>query len=197
MKRWPILLPVILLCAGLQPAASARADDSTFWEDGDPEVILGVYFDEAGTDSVLEGEVPDTLTAHLMMWNGGNRGEGPIKALEYLIELPEGLTLLGDELPEYSNLAMGTLLEGFVQAILEQPGDGLLINTMTLVRSGELPFDARIRVLPHPDSGYLRYVHRWGPRPVDVGTHLLQPQDGILNPKVREAGWKPIRSRGD
>jgi hypothetical protein len=102
MKR--LLLALLLLAV----ASAAPADDeSSFWNDGKAEVVLGAYFDAAGTDTIFEGQPPDTLTVYLMMWNGSRRNEGLIRALEYLVELPPGLTLLRDELPDYSNLAMG------------------------------------------------------------------------------------------
>ena len=136
-------------------AAPAFADDppTVFWNDGEPEVSLGVYFDAAGRDSVWEGEVPDTLTVYLMMWNGSRRNEGGIRALEYMVELPSGLMLIHDALPDYSNLAMGRVLTGFTQAVQDKIGDGLLINTLTLLRTSDIAYDARIRILPHPDSG--------------------------------------------
>jgi hypothetical protein len=182
----------LLLLAIALPAA---ADDppTVFWNDGQPEVSLGAYFNPEGTDSVLEGEVPDTLTVYLMMWNGSRRNEGGIRALEYRVELPPGLTLLHDTLPDYSNLAMGKVLTGFTQAVKDKIGDGLLINTLTLLRTDEVPYDARIRILPHPDSGFLRYVCGKG-SPRNVEMHLLAAQDGILNPKVAATSFKPIRS---
>jgi len=33
-------------------------------------------------------------------------------------------------------MAMGTVLEGLTQAIREQPGNGLIVNTLTLAHSG-------------------------------------------------------------
>ncbi|MCB1163551.1 MAG: hypothetical protein R3C71_14110 [Candidatus Krumholzibacteriia bacterium] len=176
-------------------AAPAFADDppTVFWNDGEPEVSLGVYFDAAGRDSVWEGEVPDTLTVYLMMWNGSRRNEGGIRALEYMVELPSGLMLIHDALPDYSNLAMGRVLTGFTQAVQDKIGDGLLINTLTLLRTSDIAYDARIRILPHPDSGYLRYVHgKGGPRNVDM--HMLEARDGLLNPKLAATTFKPIRS---
>jgi len=183
----------LLLLLLLVSSASAEEKKSEFWNDGQPEVTLGVYFDAAGTDSILEGVVPDTLVVYLMMWNGSRRNEGGIRALEYRLELPEGLTVLHDDLPAYSNLAMGKVQTGFTQAVQDKIGDGLLINTLTLLRTAAVPFDARIRIRPHPDSGYLRYVHGKGsPRNVDM--HLLMPHDALLNPKLQGQNFKPIRS---
>lgn len=190
MKR-TLALALLLLAAAL-PAGADEA--STFWNDGKPEVILGAYFDAAGTDTIFEGEPADTLKVYLMMWHGSRRNEGGIRALEYRVELPVGLTLIHDELPDYSNLAMGKVLTGFTQAVRDKIGDGLLINTLTLLRTDPIPPDARIRILPHPDSGFLRYVHGQGsPRNVDV--HLLVAQDGVINPKLATQPLKPIRSR--
>jgi hypothetical protein len=189
MKR---LLALILLTALALPAQAS--DETSFWNDGQAEVILGAYFDPAGVDTILEGEPPDTLKVYLMMWNGSRRNEGGIRAIEYLVELPSGLSLLHDELPDHSNLAMGKVLTGFTQAIRDQIGDGLLINTLTLLRTEALAPDARIRILPHPDSGFLRYVHGKG-SPHNVAMHLLVPQDAVINPKLTVQELKPIRSR--
>lgn len=189
MKR---LLALILLTALAMPAQAD--DESSFWNDGQAEVILGAYFDAAGTDTIFEGEPPDTLRVYLMMWNGSRRNEGGIRALEYLVELPPGLSLVHDELPDYSNLAMGKVLTGFTQAVRDKIGDGLLINTLTLLRTQPLAPDARIRILPHPDSGFLRYVHGTGsPRNAEV--HLLVAQDAVINPKLAVHELKPVRSR--
>ncbi len=183
------LTALILLALALP----ASAEETPFWNDGNPEVILGAYFDEAGTDSIFEGEISDSLTVYLVMWNGGTRNEGGIRALEYRVELPDGLMLMRDDLPDYSNLAMGTLQDGFTQAVKDKYGDGLLINTLTLFKVGEIPFDARIRIRAHPVSGFLRYVHGKG-APDNVDVHMLQAQDGILNPKLTRQGFKPVRS---
>jgi hypothetical protein len=83
---------------------------------------------------------------------------------------------------------------GFTQAIRDRVGDGLLINTLTLLRTEELAPDTRIRILPHPDSGFLRYVHGSG-SPHNVAVHLLMPQDALLNPKLAVQELKPVRSR--
>jgi hypothetical protein len=189
MKR---LLAAVLLISLALPALAD--DESSFWNDGQPEVVLGAYFDPAGTDTLFEGQPPDTLIVYLTMWNGSRRNEGLIRALEYLVELPPGLALLRDELPDYSNLAMGKVNTGFTQAIRDQIGDGLLINTLTLLRTEELAPDARIRILPHPDSGFLRYVHGTG-SPRNVAVHLLVPQDAVINPKLAVQELKPVRSR--
>ena len=180
-----------LILLGL--ALPASADETPFWNDGNPEVILGAFFDAAGTDSIFEGEITDSLTVYLMMWNGSTRNEGGIRALEYRVELPDGLMLMRDDLPDYSNLAMGTLEGGFAQAVTDKHGDGLLINTLTLFKVGEIPYDARIRILPHPASGFLRYVHGKG-APDNVELHMLEARDGILNPKLTRQGFKPVRS---
>lgn len=189
MKR---SLALLLILAFAPPALAD--DESSFWNDGQAEVILGAYFDPAGTDTIFEGEPPDTLTVYLMMWNGSRRNEGGIRALEYLVELPPGLSLIRDELPDHSNLAMGKVLTGFTQAVRDKIGDGLLINTLTLLCTEALAPDARIRILPHPDSGFLRYVHGTG-SPRNVAVHLLVPQDAVINPKLAVQELKPIRSR--
>ncbi len=189
MKK-PLIASLILLSFVLPAAAG---EDTRWWNDGEPEVILGAYFDAAGADTLFEGEIPDTVTVYLMLWNGSLRNEGGIRALEYRVELPEGLMLMRDDLPEHSHLAMGTVLGGFTQAIMDRPGNGLLINTLVLYRVGKVPYDARIRILPHPASGYLRYVHGNG-SPENVDLHLLQAQDAVLNPKLSQRGFRPVRS---
>jgi len=189
-----LLTALLLAIVAVLPA---RAGETLLWEDGKPEVVLGAYFDEAGLDTLLEGEPPDTLTVYLVMWNAGTRYEGNVMALEYRIDLPEGVSLVGQsEVPEYTNLAMGSVLEGFTQAILDKPGDGLLVNTLHLAVTGPVAYDARIRVMSHPGTGLLRYVHRTGGEQI-VGMHLMVGRDAILNPKVTEAeqSWKPVRSR--
>jgi len=192
MKSAPWL---ILLAAGLLLSTEAAAEEqsNSLWNDGEPEVILGAFFDEAGSDTVIEGQIPDTLTVLLIMQNGGSRDEGPVLGIEYSIELPAGLSLVREELPAHTNMAMGTVLEGLTQAIREQPGNGLIVNTLTLAHSGPVPYDARIRVLPHPVSHGLRYVHRWGKTIADVDTHSMLGQDAILNPKLTGAAFQPVK----
>ncbi len=101
--------------------------------------------------------------------------------------------LMKDELPEYSNLAMGTVTGGFAQAVANEYGDGLLINKLTLYKVSEVPFDARIRVLPHPMSGFMQYGSGKG-GPDNIEMHRLLPADAILNPKLTRKGFKPVRS---
>ncbi len=184
------LIALILLAFAL-PATAATAPE--FWNDGEAEVILGAYFDTAGRDSVFEGEIGDTLSVYLMMWNGSLRNEGGIRVLEYSIELPDCFMLMKDELPEHSHLAMGTVTGGFAQAITDEHGDGLLINTLKLYKVSEVPFDARIRVLPHPMSGFMQYGAGKG-APDNIEMHRLQPEDAILNPKLVRQSFKPVRS---
>jgi hypothetical protein len=189
------LLSTCLLALGL--AGIAGAQETLFWDDGEPEVVLGVYFDKAGTDTLLEGEVPDSLVAYVIMWNGGLRDEGVIRALEYRIDIPDGLVLVRDVIPDYSTLSMGTVTAGFTQAISGMPGDGLLMDTLYLARIGEIAFDAEFRVLPNPASGYLRYVHQVGSGVSSVAMRLMQPQDAIINPKLSTKKWEPVRARSD
>ena len=187
------LIGLCLLLMATTAVAEEDASQSDYWNDGKPEVLLGAFFDEAGLDSILEGEVPDTLVVRLMIWNGGIRGEGYVRALEYSIELPDGLELLRDNLPEYSNMALGKIATGMSQVVHDQDGDGLLINTLTLIRTGDLAYDARIRVKENPESGYLRYVYGMG-SPRNVAMRKMWGQDGILNPRVSGLDWKPLRS---
>ncbi len=189
------LLATCLLAGGL--SLTAIAQETFLWEDGEPEVSLGVYFDAAGTDTLLEGQVPDSLTAYVMIWNGGARNEGGMRAIEYRVELPDGLKLIRDVVPDYSNLSMGTVTEGFTQAITNMPGDGLLVDTLYLVKTGEVPYDAEFRVLANPASGNLRYVHQTGSGVSDVQMHLMVPQNATINPKLATQSWEPVRKRGD
>jgi hypothetical protein len=193
MLRAKLLIPLALL-AVLFAGAEAGKETNDLWHDGEPEVILGAYFNESGTDTIWEEAVPDTIEVWIMMWNGGLRDEGPVIALEYLVDLPEGLILLREELPDYSNMAMGTADAGIAEAIREKHGDGLLVNKLYLAKTGDLAYDSRIRILAHPDSGFLRYVHRWGKGVSDIDVHHLVPQDAILNPKLSGTEFKPVKS---
>jgi hypothetical protein len=184
------LFALILIAMALPAFA---ADSPEFWNDGDPEVVLGAYFDATGRDSVFEGEIGDTLSVYLMMWNGSLRNEGGIRVLEYSIDIPDCFMLMKDELPKHSHLAMGTVTGGFAQAITDEHGDGLLINTLKLYKVSEVPFDSRIRVLPHPVSGFMQYGAGKG-SPENIEMHRLQPADAILNPKLVRQGFKPVRS---
>jgi hypothetical protein len=138
----------------------------------------------------------DTLSVYLVMWNGGLREEGDAAALEYMIEIPEGLRLIKDELPPYSHLCIGTVDKGFSQTLEKRPADGLLVNTLRFWRDGEVADDARIRVVPHPDTELLQWVAMPG-GPQSVVKYMMSGQDAILNPKLTSAieGWKPVRSK--
>ncbi len=188
----------IAMLALIALATTAFADnkhlDAIWFDDGLPEVVLGAYFNIEGTDTVMTLEA-DTLSVYLIMWNGGLREEGDVAALEYMIEIPEGLKLMKDELPRYSHLCIGTVEKGFSQTMEKRPGDGLLVNTLRFYRSGEVADDARIRVLPHPDSQLLQWVAMPG-GPQSVVKYMMSGQDAILNPKLTSAieSWKPIRS---
>ena len=78
-----------LLLALLAAPAFAQGS-AALWDDGKPEVSIGVYFDLAGTVSVHE-TVTDTLTAYIILKNNTLRSEGDCIAVEYRLELPEGL----------------------------------------------------------------------------------------------------------
>ncbi len=179
--------------------AAASADnkhlDAIWFDDGLPEVVLGAYFNIEGTDTVMTLEA-DTLSVYLVMWNGGLREEGDAAALEYMIEIPDGLRLIKDELPPYSHLCIGTVDKGFSQTLEKRPADGLLVNTLRFWRDGEVADDARIRVVPHPDTELLQWVAMPG-GPQTVVKYMMSGQDAILNPKLTSAieGWKPVRSR--
>jgi len=176
-------------------AATAQPNtDATWFADGKPEVVLGAYFDAAGSDTILTLQA-DTLSVYLVMWNGGLRGEGDVAALEYKIELPEGLRLIKDELPDYSHLCLGTVEKGFSQTLDKRPGDGLLVETLRIYRDGPVANDARIRVLPNPETHMLQWVAM--PKgPKSVQKYLMRGQDAILNPKLTKVikSWKPVKS---
>jgi hypothetical protein len=179
----------------LATVALAQTSDGAWFGDGEPEVILGAYFDIAGTDTLMTLSA-DTLSVYLVMWNAGQRNEGDVVALEYMIQLPEGLRLIKDELPLYSHLCLGTVETGFSQTLEKRYGDGLLLNTLRLYRDGEVADDARIRVLPHPDTEKLQWVAMPG-GPKSVRIYLMGGQDAILNPNLTTAleSWKPVKSR--
>lgn len=189
MKRFPVVLAMLAI------SIPVLAGEHTLWNDDQAEVFVGAYFNEAGTDTLCELD-SDRFTVYLVMWNGSLRGEKVI-AVEYSVELPESLTLVSSEIPE-GTLVIGTELKGMVQSVPARYGDGLLLNTLHLLREGALPPDARIRVQPHPRTGELIYVHRHGEGhgAAGVGTHLARGGDAILNPKLTEArsSWQPVKS---
>jgi len=74
----------------LSTEAAAEEQSNSLWNDGEPEVILGAFFDEAGIDTVIEGQIPDTLTVLLIMQNGGSRDEGPVLASNTASSCPQG-----------------------------------------------------------------------------------------------------------
>jgi len=177
-----ILTTLALLLAG--SAAAIQAGDAVFFKDGKPEVVLGAYFNLAGTDTVMSLEA-DTLSVYLVMWNAGLRGEGEVAALEYRVELPEGLKLIKDELPDYSHLCIGTVEKGFSQTMDKQPGDGLLVNTLRLYRTGTVSKDARVRILPHPETDLLQWVAMPG-GPESVRKYMMLGRDAILKPELAQ-----------
>lgn len=189
-----IALLTLLVFVGAASAANKHLD-AIWFDDGLPEVVLGAYFNIEGTDTVMTLE-SDTLSVYLVMWNGGLREEGDAAALEYMIEIPEGLRLIKDELPPYSHLCIGTVDKGFSQTLEKRPADGLLVNTLRFWRDGEVADDARIRVVPHPDTELLQWVAMPG-GPQSVVKYMMSGQDAILNPKLTSAieGWKPVRSK--
>ncbi|MDP6418003.1 MAG: hypothetical protein QF492_01495 [Candidatus Krumholzibacteria bacterium] len=191
MRTMTCLILFLPLLALANPAV-------TLWEDGEAEVVLGAYFDEGGTDSTLSELKSDTLTVYLVMWNGSLRGEGPINALEYRVELPEGLLLLKDELPEYSKIAIGDALDGMAQTIVPaRKGDGLLINTLHLRRTAELPGDAIIRIVAPELPALLQYVSLRVPENFrSVEKHRMLGGSAVINPLLSKAEetWKPVRS---
>jgi len=188
------ILATLVLAVALG-AAAVDHPEAPFFNDGRPEVVLGAYFNEAGTDSLMEFE-GDSLLVYLVMWNAGLRGEGDVAALEYKIELPDGIHLAKDTLPEYSHLCIGTVLKGFSQTLEKRPGHGLLVETLHLVRIGPVAKDARIRVLPHPETQLLQWVAMPG-GPGTVRKYQMLGRDAILNPELTTAleSWKPLRSQ--
>ncbi len=191
MKTTVTIFALLLLAT----AALSQTSDGAFFNDGEPEVILGAYFDIAGTDTLMTLKA-DTLSVYLVMWNASLRDEGEVVALEYQIQIPDGLRLVKDELPLYSHLCLGTVEAGFSQTLEKRHGDGLLVNTLRLYRDGDVADDARIRVLPHPDTEKLQWVAMPG-GPKSVTIYLMHGQDAIVNPKLTTAleGWKPVKSR--
>ncbi|MCP4550050.1 MAG: hypothetical protein GY835_26625 [bacterium] len=197
MMKYPLMtILILLLTASVALAEDDRpvAKRAALWDDGDPEVSLGAYFDAQGVDSILEGDIPDTLIVSIIMMNGGMRDEGDIRALEYSIEYPTGLEFLRDELPIYASMAMGDINKGITQVVKNMDGHGLLINTLTFLKVGDVPFDSRIMVNPHPQTGHMRYVYGKG-APENVEQHLMEGKSALLNPKLSGVQWKPTRAR--
>ena len=183
-----------LLLALLAAPALAQGG-AALWDDGKPEVSIGVYFDLAGTVSVHE-TVTDTLTAYIILKNNNLRGEGDCIAIEYRLELPDGLILVKDTLPRYSHICLGTLLTGFSQTVEPQAGRTFLLSTLQLLRVGELAADAPIRIIAHPKTEMMQYVSRVGTAADRLKTHRVVGEDAIVNPVVTKAqqSWKPVKS---
>jgi len=191
MKMKLTMLGLLLFAA----SAFGQHADAVWFDDGDPEVLLGAYFNPEGTDTVMEIEA-DTFLVYLVMWNAGLRDEGEVAALEYMVGVPEGLKLVKDVLPEYSHLCLGTVETGFSQTLEKKPGDGLLLNTLHFRRTGEVADDARIQILPHPETELLQWVAMPG-GPNTVRKFMMKGQDAVVNPRLTKAieSWKPVKSR--
>ena len=108
---------------------------------------------------------------------------------------PVGLRLIKDVLPKYSNLAMGEVEKGLTQGVNDQVGDQLLINTLYLEKTGELDYDARIRIMPHPVSKKILYASYVG-YVKNTKEYVMLAQDAVINPKMHQKEFKPVRSKG-
>ena len=185
-----------LLLMTLVAVTALAQGEITYWNDGKPEVSIGIYFDPAGTVTSMKAE-QDTLTAYIIMKNNNLRGEGACIAMEYRLELPENLVLTRDELPPYSHICLGTLMDGFSQTIEASEKSTILLNTLHLLRTGELGDDATLSIVEHPKTGKMQYVSRVNPNAQSVGQHMVVGGEAVLNPRLANAleGLRPVRSR--
>ena len=121
----------------------------------DEETSFGVFFDEKGTKRqiTLEEGQKEILTYIILRYPE----EVSISAVEYRIELPEGVQIWSDRCYEKRTLTMGNFERGMTEGFGCVYGPELLLHTLTLRIDGDLE-NATISILPSLITGFIGAV---------------------------------------
>jgi hypothetical protein len=116
------------------------------------EVSFGVFFDEEGTKRTLELKRNQKEFNAYIILNFPTDIE--IAAVEWRLELPEGVTVINDKYIMERNIAMGHMDHGLSERFPCISGPSLVLHTLTLHTEGELE-NAEIAILPSKDGQFL------------------------------------------
>jgi hypothetical protein len=116
------------------------------------EVNFGVYFDEAGEQRTLtldEGqeEFKVYIIVRFPEWM-------EIAAVEWRLELPEGIEIVNDQFHPKRFMLLGTFEAGISERFACMTGPSVTIHTLTLKTTGKLR-NAEVAILPGKESKFL------------------------------------------
>lgn len=132
------------------PEPAAQADETISYVS--EEVSFGVFFDEKGTQREVTLEKGQKeLMAYIFVRYPEYLG---IAAVEYRIELPEGVRIWSDRFYEKRNLTMGTFEHGITEGFHCVEGPELLLHVLTLGIERELE-NAVISILPSHNTDFI------------------------------------------
>jgi hypothetical protein len=151
-------LLLILLCASCgekteqeqTPEPEAQAEETISYIS--EEVSFGVFFDEKGTQREITLEKGQKeIEVYIFVRYPDYMG---IAAVEYRIELPEGVRIWSDRFYEKRNLMMGTFEHGITEGFHCVSGPELLLHVLTLGIEKELE-NAVISLLPSHNTNFI------------------------------------------
>jgi len=119
------------------------------------EYSFGVFFDKEGTTRTIElGPDQKEFKAYIITMFPE---EIPIKAVQWKLELPDGVEITGDDYYSGRNLTLGNMLKGFSEGFPCVKGPSLLLHTLTLKVTEPLE-DAVISIVPAHRDNFLGVV---------------------------------------
>jgi len=154
-----VLLLVSVLCFSISCGEKAEQEQTPVTEAEESaigftseEFSFGVYFDAEGTmrTTVLE-EGQTELDAYIIIHFPEGTG---IAAVEFRIELPEGVGIMSDSFYEKRTLTMGMFEQGYTEGFPCVYGPKLQLHRLTLSIEGEVE-NGVISILPAKNTGKL------------------------------------------
>ncbi len=139
------------------------------------EYSFGVFFDREGNTRTLElGPDKKEFKAYIMI---KFPEETPIKAVQWKLELPEGVEITNDDYYSGRNLTLGNMFKGFSEGFPCVKGPSLLLHTLTLKTAKPLE-DAVISIVPAHRDDFLGVVT------CEEGNPMIRSASyvGVVNP---------------
>jgi hypothetical protein len=115
----------------------------------DEDVSLGIFFDQEGTKRTLHlADDAKEFIAYIIIKLPDYL---EINAVEYQLELPEGLTIVNDKYLEERTIVMGHFDHGISEAFPCMTGPQIVLHELTFRTAGPLD-NAVIGIAPHRQS---------------------------------------------
>lgn len=140
------------------------------------DVSFGLFFDKEGVSRSLTLEKDQTnFKGYVIVKFPEEMG---ISAVQWMLDLPEGIEIVSDDYYEERNLALGRITKGLSEAFPCVHGPSILLHTITFEADTGLK-DAVISILPDKHGNFLGIAECDGGKQVRAVSYkaVVNPED--------------------